>query len=141
MSLAYLKGPPMAIKGKDAEQLRQESLTRAVSNTSLLNYGAIYTGFVEKGIPTEEILPRQNVFTFAAWKALGRSVKKGEHGVKVITWIETVDKDNPELTRKLCRTTTVFHVSQTQPMNQFAEPGSPYAIGRGDRSMELSVSA
>ena len=39
--------------------------------------------FAAKGIPPESILPRVNVLTFWAWKALGRSVRNGEHGVRV----------------------------------------------------------
>jgi antirestriction protein ArdC len=74
-----------------------------------------------KGIPETEIKPRENVFTFEAWKALGRVVRRGEHGVKVVTFIETkskeIDQDTGE--RKVIRrpwTTTVFHISQTEEM-------------------------
>jgi hypothetical protein len=96
-----------------------EALSRAVGSQALTNYPAIFEGFMEKGIPEAEILPRENVFTFHAWKALGRSVKKGEHGVKVVTWItakgaEVEDAQPAEPGYKFCRTTTVFHVSQTE---------------------------
>jgi len=86
------------------------------------NYPAIFQGFIARGIPESEIHPRENVFTFEAWKALGRYVRKGEHGVKVVTFIETkskeVDQDTGEA--KIIRrpwTTTVFHISQTEAMN------------------------
>jgi hypothetical protein len=105
-----------------ALQSRQEALTRAVSGQSFSNFPAIYQGFAAKGIPEAEIKPRENVFTFDAWKALGRVVRRGEHGVKVVTMIERqskeVDADTGE--RKLIRrpwTTTVFHISQTDPLN------------------------
>ncbi len=65
--------------------IQQESLTRAVTGVTMTNYPAIFEGFMAKGIPEHEIVPRSNVFTFNAWKALGYSVKKGEHGVKVKT--------------------------------------------------------
>jgi antirestriction protein ArdC len=83
------------------------------------NYPAIYQGFIAKGIPEAEILPRENVFTFNAWRALGRTVRRGEHGVKVLTFIERAsketDKDTGERkTVRLAWTTTVFHVSQTE---------------------------
>lgn len=59
------------------------------------------------------------MFTFEAWKALGRYVRKGEHGVRVLTFIESVskeiDKDTGE--RKIIRrpwSSTVFHISQTE---------------------------
>ncbi len=48
-----------------------EALTKAVSGTSVANYAKIIDGFTRKGIPEEEIKPRENVFTFKAWKALG----------------------------------------------------------------------
>jgi antirestriction protein ArdC len=56
-----------------------------------------------------------------AWKALGRSVRKGEHGVKVATFIECsgVGRDPASGEEKAVSyrrpwTTTVFHVSQTE---------------------------
>lgn len=86
-----------------------------------MNFGPIIEGFMAKGIPASDIEPRVNVFTFHAWKALGRSVKKGEHGVKVTTFIPMTVKDRNDPTKKIskCRpwTTTVFHVSQTQPID------------------------
>ena len=101
------------------EQERAEALTRAVSGQTMSNYPAIFQGFIAKGIPESEIRPRENVFTFDAWKALGRYVRKGEHGVKVVTFIETLGKEiDPDTgERKLIRrpwTTTVFHISQTE---------------------------
>ena len=108
---------------KHTEQA-QESLTRATSGQSLSNYAPIIMGFMERGIPADEIQPRVNVFTFWAWQALGRRVRKGEHGVKVCTWIPVSQKDDSDgkgnlIVRdgfKMARTVTVFHVSQTEPM-------------------------
>ena len=95
-----------------------EALDRATQNQSFANYPAIIDGFLEKGISEADIQPRVNVFTFNAWKALGRSVKKGEHGVKVHTWIVLTDEDDDgkETTRRIPRTTTVFHVTQTKEL-------------------------
>ena len=96
------------------KQLQQtESLNRAKNGDSLMNYSSIMTGFIAKGINPSDIIPRVNVFTYNAWKALGRQVSKGEHGVKVVTYIDTYDKitGNP---KKLCRSSTVFHISQTE---------------------------
>ena len=107
-------------QGKQS-QSQQESLTRAVSGQSFTNFPAIFQGFAAKGIPESEIKPRENVFTFDAWKALGRVVRRGEHGVKVVTFIDCrskeIDADTGE--RKTVRrpwTTTVFHVSQTEAL-------------------------
>lgn len=106
------------------EERNQEALSRATGNGSARNYAAIILGFMEKGIDKDDITPRENVFTYAAWKALGRQVKKGEHGVKVMTWIpmELTDKKTDESgnqtstkkTRIKPRRATVFHVSQTE---------------------------
>ncbi len=103
-------------------EVRREALTRAVSGQTMSNYPAIFQGFMARGIPESEIHPRENVFTFEAWKALGRYVRRGEHGVKVVTFIETkskeVDHDTGEA--KIIRrpwTTTVFHISQTEAIN------------------------
>lgn len=95
-----------------------EALDRATQNQSLANYPAIIDGFLEKGIHEADIQPRVNVFTFNAWKALGRSVMKGEHGVRIHTWIVRTDEDDDgnETTRRIPRTTTVFHVTQTKEL-------------------------
>lgn len=89
-----------------------ESLNRAKNGDSLSNYPAIFQGFAAKGINANDIKPRENVFTYNAWKALGRQVRKGEKGVRVVTWIPAKDKDS-ESSFMLCRRSTVFHISQT----------------------------
>ena len=83
---------PTAHPQGNITQSRLESLKRAVSGQSLSNFPAIFQGFAAKGIPEAEIKPRENVFTFEAWKALGRVVRRGEHGVRVVTFIETKSK-------------------------------------------------
>lgn len=102
--------------------VRREALMRAVSGQTMSNYPTIFQGFMARGIPESEIHPRETVFTFEAWKALGRYVRKGEHGVKVVTFIETkskeVDRDTGEpKTIRRPWTTTVFRVSQTEAKN------------------------
>jgi len=112
------------------EQIQHEALSRAASGQSLANWPAIFAGFTAKGIPESEINPRVNVFTYNAWRALGRQVRRGEHGVKVVTFVDTGRKDegpadavagdaDKAQTRKAGRrswTATVFHVSQTNPI-------------------------
>jgi N-terminal domain of anti-restriction factor ArdC len=107
----------------DRERMQQDALGRAIGNQSTMNYGAIFDGFMEKGIPESDILPRENVFTYHAWRALGRQVRRGEHGVKVTTWIPTERKERDETTGevkvsagRICHTAVVFHVSQTDPI-------------------------
>lgn len=100
-------------------ELQQEALGRARGGQSGANYPAIYLGFTAKGIPEQDIEPRVNVFTFNAWKALGRVVKKGEKGIRVLTWIpiETKDDETDEVTTsRQPKMATVFHLSQTKEL-------------------------
>src|SRR5580765_6400431 len=107
------------------EQVQQEALSRAASGQSLANWPAILHGFTAKGIPESEILPRENVFTYQVWRALGRQVRRGEHGVKVVTFV-SIDRGEPEQSTDVGAakrkpagrrpwTATVFHESQTDP--------------------------
>jgi hypothetical protein len=110
----------------ERQQMQDEALSRATSGTSWANFPAIFAGFVAKGIPESDIRPRENVLTYEAWRALGRQVRRGEHGVKVTTFVPMdkktgeVDPDTGEEKRvKLGRrawTAVVFHVSQTDPI-------------------------
>jgi len=106
------------------DQIQLEALSNAVNNQSIRNYAAIFEGFAAIGIPESEISPRENVFTYNAWKALNRQVKKGEHGIKIVTWIACNTKDTDTETGETKkgsyrrpRTTTVFHISQTDTIN------------------------
>ena len=90
--------------------IQSEALYRAESSLSTSNYPAIYAGFEDKGI--SDIQPRVNVFTYQAWRAKGRQVRKGEHGVRVVTWITGKDKKTGKES-KYPKKTTVFHISQT----------------------------
>jgi antirestriction protein ArdC len=103
-----------------------ESLLNAISQDSTMNYAAIIEGFMDKGIAINQIIPRQNVFTFNAWKALGRVVRKGEKGVEIVTFVKCKGKSRSgELAAADGETnagnvrpvrTHVFHVSQTEPI-------------------------
>src|ERR1700692_898008 len=118
-NLSAVHSPSKATRSS-SEAIRQEALTRAISGQTRSNYPAIYQGFIAKGIPESEILPRENVFTFNAWRALGRTVRRGEHGVKVLTFIERASKETEgtgeRKTIRLAWSTTVFHVSQTEAL-------------------------
>lgn len=111
------------------EQIQQEALSRAASGQSFTNWPAILNGFTAKGIPETDIRPRENVFTYHAWRALGRQVRRGEHGVKVVTFVavkgkgeateEAATNDSTNKPKRGFRrpwTATVFHVSQTEPV-------------------------
>lgn len=93
-------------------EIQNQALQNATNNESMANYPAIFEGFMAKGIPADQIKPRENVFTYNAWQALERQVRKGEKGVKVVTLVKGKDKETgkPFSFQKM---TTVFHISQT----------------------------
>jgi len=95
-----------------------ESYQRAVTGQSMMNYQTIFDGFKALGIDESEIKPRENVLTYNAWKALGRHVCKGQHGVKAVTFVAVNGKETEDGKKsgyRMPRTVTVFHVSQTEP--------------------------
>jgi len=111
----------MAEATKRLSQSANEALDRATNGQALTNYPAIFEGFLAKGIAEADIKPRENVFTFQAWKAVGRSVRKGEHGVRIVTFVlcESKQRDPSTGEEKVAtyrrpHTTTVFHISQTE---------------------------
>jgi hypothetical protein len=103
-------------------EISVEALARAQTSASLANYPAIFAGFIAKGIPEAQIEPRVNVLTYNAWQAKDRQVRRGEKGVKVVTfvpvWASLREGEREEDRRVLSlpRTTTVFHISQTDPV-------------------------
>ena len=112
------------------QEIQQEALGRAVAGQSMANWAPIIAGFTAMGIPEEQIKPRENVFTYHAWRALGRQVRRGEHGVKVLTFVsckgkedgdandaDGADKSNRKGGFRRPWSATVFHVSQTDPIN------------------------
>src|SRR4029078_7988693 len=81
-----------APKAPRREEMQQEALSRAIGGQALTNWPAIIHGFAAKGIPESDIRPRESVFTYQAWRALGRQVRRGEHGVKVVTFVPVGDR-------------------------------------------------
>ena len=107
-------------------EIEQQALTNATTSQSVMNYRTIYAEFSARGIPMDDIKPRENVFTYNAWRALGRQVKRGERGVKIVTFVvmsikqveseTSSDKTSRKRSASFRRpwSTTVFHVSQTE---------------------------
>lgn len=105
--------------------MAREALARAQGGLSdgpyaQANIATIIREFASRGIPAGDIKPRENVFTFQAWRALNRTVKRGERGVRVTTFIpvERTERDpstGEEKTVNSARpwSATVFHISQT----------------------------
>lgn len=105
----------------------QEALSRANSSASgSSNWPVVFAGFTARGIPEDEIHPGENILTFAAWRALGRTVRRGERGVAVRTWVPIAAQVDPETgaerrpAGKRPKVAYVFHESQTDPWT----PGS-----------------
>jgi hypothetical protein len=123
----------------------QGALSRAASGVTMSNYPAIFAGFTEMGIPESEIKPRENVFTYNAWKALGRQVRKGQHGVKVLTFIDVTKEDKETGEKNTHRRpwhTTVFHISQTEPDKPNGQPTTaPQVMPETVEPNEESVAA
>ncbi|WP_221622432.1 DUF3560 domain-containing protein, partial [Burkholderia cenocepacia] len=123
--------PRAGTRGARRAAQRQEALERVIESDSVANYDAIFDGFAAMGIARAEVLPRVNVFTFDAWIAQGRVVKRGQHGVKIRTVIECTktDPETGEITPvRKARTTTVFHIIQTTQLGSDATaPEAPAA--------------
>lgn len=99
--------------------MAQEALDRATNGRPNSNYGTIYRGFLDRGIPERDIIPRVNVLTFHAWKAKSRHVKKGEKGVRIVTYIPLPEKEDKKTGKMVAggsrpKAATVFHISQTE---------------------------
>ena len=95
--------------------LQQQALDRAKNGISLRNDVAVIQAFAQRGITAR---PRVDTFTYAAWKALDRQVRRGEHGVKITTWIP-IDAKTDASGEVTCpagvrpKIASVFHVSPT----------------------------
>lgn len=85
----------------------QATIAKAQSREFSQNDPLVIAGFEERGI---EATPRVDVFTYNAWLAKGRRVRKGEKGVKGFTFIEKKDGN------KRPWRVTFFHLSQTEPL-------------------------
>jgi len=102
-----------------------EALHRAQTSSSVINEQIVIAAFCQRGIAPEQIVPRVNVLTYDAWLAMGRQVRKGEHGVHVWTYITgtrtETDAETGE-TRKAGfrkpKRVAVFHISQTDPARE-----------------------
>src|SRR5437879_12593649 len=77
------------------EQIQHEALSRAASGQSLANWPTILAGFTAKGIPESDVRPRENVFTYHAWRALGRQVPRAHHGGQGAPVVDT-DPEAPD---------------------------------------------
>lgn len=108
-------------------QRQVEALERARSGSSPYNEAVVRAAFAERGIPAEQVVPRENVLTFDAWKALGRYVRKGEKSVKVRCFYTTearIDEGTGEEVpgERFMSLAYLFHISQTEPLEDIPGP-------------------
>ena len=66
--------------------------------------------------------------TFLQWKAKGYNVRKGEHGRKIVKFVEFISRDNAQKVAKAAsapRVYTVFERGQVDPIvhNSISEAG------------------
>ena len=102
------------------QEAAKQALNRIEQGENTANYQAIIQGFASRGIPVDEIKPRENVFTYQAWQAKGRQVSKrpphipaGQYGVTIPVIFEKVDLQTKKVIKRYNKPVTVFHISQT----------------------------
>jgi len=100
------------------QDAQKAALARIEQNPSEANFATVIEEFMERGIPEEDILPKENVLTFQAWLAKGRCVKKGEHGVHFTVFIPVRDPDEKGKQKTYPKSTTVFHITQTEELKK-----------------------
>lgn len=57
--------------------------------------------------------PYEDVFTFARWRALGRTVTKGQHAIRISTYAPVTDKETGEVIGRRPWRSAVFCRHQT----------------------------
>ncbi|RIE17699.1 ArdC family protein [Candidatus Cryosericum septentrionale] len=94
--------------------MQTAALGRAREGRTCTNDLLIIAAYAAKGIDAH---PRIDVFTFNAWKALHRHVRKGEHGIHVAIYAhkDTVKSDGTTEEQSFPVSAVVFHVTQTDP--------------------------
>lgn len=94
--------------------MQTAALGRAREGRMCANDLLIIAAYAAKGIDAH---PRLDVFTFNAWKALHRHVRKGEHGIRVLTYAhkDRVKSNGMTEEQSFPVSAVVFHVSQTDP--------------------------
>jgi len=113
-------GSRLTFEERRAKQLAAgaATLAKAQTSTSRANAGLIIEGFLAHGIALDQIAPGENTFTYNAWLAQGRQVRRGSKGVKVITYAtpQPSEEDGEAPRGKMLASATVFHISQTDPI-------------------------
>jgi predicted RNA methylase len=88
----------------------RQALERIEKGENTANHQTIIDEFSKRGIPLDEIQPRENVFTYHAWQAKGRQVMKrpphipsGQYGVKIPVVFEKVDPETKKVIKRFTK--------------------------------------
>jgi hypothetical protein len=91
-------------------------LRRVVTKAEMeRNMARIRIGFLRKGIPDGDIDPGRTIYSFEMWRKLGRTVRRGEHGVFSMCYRSMERRATDQCVLAEVARTTVFHISQTIP--------------------------
>lgn len=102
---------------EEREQMQRAALERARAPRFGPNLGIVLAECARRGFLDPPPVPGRTVLTFNAWRALGRTVRRGEHGIRIPVVIPTAhDPETGEPGRRIIKTAAVFHVSQTDPL-------------------------
>ncbi len=99
----------------------QQALSRASNPQSATNIATVIQAGRAKGLDAH---PGENVLTFAAWKAKGRTVRKGEKALCFVTTFferPQMDQNGTRRMVKMTKAAAVFHISQTEALTQRQE--------------------
>ena len=91
----------------------RQALDRAREGFSPANEAIVRAAFAGRGIADAQ--PRVNCLTYRAWRAAGRQVRRGEHGVRITTYAPITEPDTDKVIGRRPVSAVVFHVSQTDP--------------------------
>lgn len=94
--------------------MQTAALGRAREGRMCANDLLVIAAYAVKGIDAH---PRVDVFTYNAWRSLHRHVRKGQHGIQVLTYAhkDTVKSDGTTEEHSFPTSAVVFHVTQTDP--------------------------
>jgi antirestriction protein ArdC len=102
---------------EEREQMQRAALERARNPRLGPNIARVLAECAERGFVDPPPVPGRTVLTFTAWRALGRTVRRGERGIRIPVVIPTPnDPETGEPGRRIIHTAAVFHVSQTDPL-------------------------
>lgn len=105
---------------KDDNKETPEAALQRIAGGFSGNDVAVVMIFASLGVDPDEILPRENVLTFKAWKAKGRKIAKGVNSISVPVYIPAKGKqeaegDDEKPGSMMKRRARLFHESQTIP--------------------------